>query len=74
MQLNIKKYLKEEYISHLHSKGSHKQYKKIIHRMRENMYKWYNQEGISLQNLQIAHVAQNKKNKQLNQKMGTGPK
>ena len=42
--------------------------------MRENTYKWYNQEGISLQNLQIAHVAQNKKNKQLNQKMGTGPK
>ena len=29
--------------------------------MRENMYKWYNQQGISLQNIQIAHVAQYKK-------------
>ena len=39
--------------------------------MRENMYKWSNQQGISRQYIQIAHVAQYKK-KKIN--MGRGPK
>ena len=42
--------------------------------MGENIYKQCNWEGISLQNLQTAHVAQYQKNQQCNQKLGRRPK
>ena len=38
--------------------------------MGENICKQCDQQGISLQNLQIAHVAQYQESKQPNQKMG----
>ena len=40
--------------------------------MKENICKWW--QGIILQNLQTAHVAQHHQNKQSNQKMGRKPK
>ena len=58
----------------MHSKGNHKQNKKTTHRMGENICKWCDWQGINLQNLQTAHVAQYQKNKQPNQKMGQRPK
>ena len=51
-------------------KGNHKQNEKTTHRMGENISKRCNRQGISLQNIQIAHIAQYQKNKQANQKMG----
>ena len=36
--------------------------------MGENIYKWWDWQGVSLQNLQTAHGAQYEKNKQPNQK------
>ena len=53
----------------MHSKGNHKQNEKTVLRMRENICKWSNRQGISLQNLQIAHATQYQL-KQKNQKMG----
>ena len=41
----------------MHGKGNHKQYEKITHRMGGNICKWYDHQGISLQNLQTAHAA-----------------
>ena len=58
----------------MHSKGNHKQNKKTTHRMGENICKWCDWQGINLQNLQTAHIAQYQKNKQPNQKMGQRPK
>ena len=58
----------------MHSKGNHKQNEKRTYRMGENVCKWCNQQGINLQNLKTAHVAQYQKNKQPNQKMGRGSK
>ena len=40
----------------LHGKGNHKQYEKT-HRIGENIWKSYDQQGISLQNLPTAHAA-----------------
>ena len=54
----------------LHSEGNHKQNKKTTHRMRENLCKWINWQGIYLQNLQTPSAAQYQKNKQCHQKMG----
>ena len=57
----------------MHSKGNYKQNQKTIHRMGENISKWSNQQGITLQNIQTAHAAQYQKQKtkkQPNQKMG----
>ena len=42
----------------LHSKGNHKQNGKTTLRMRENICKRNNQQGINLQNIQTAHAAQ----------------
>ena len=39
-------------------------------RMGENNSKWNNWQRVNLQNIQAAHAAQYKKNKQLNQKVG----
>ena len=37
---------------------------------KENIYKWSNQHGIYLQNIQTAHAVPYQKDKQPNQKMG----
>ena len=58
----------------LHGKGNHKQSEKTTYRMGENICKWCDWQGISLQNLQRAHVAQYQKNKWPNQKIGRRPK
>ena len=42
--------------------------------MEENICKWWNWQGITLQNLQTAHESQQKKGKQPNQEMGRRPK
>ena len=42
----------------LHYKVNHKQNKKTIFRMGENICKQSNQQGINLQNIQTAHAAQ----------------
>ena len=44
----------------MHNKGKYKQNEKTIHVMRENICKLCDWQGISLQNLQTAHWAQNK--------------
>ena len=41
----------------LYSKGKHKQNEKTTHRIRENVCKQSNQQGINLQNIQTAHTA-----------------
>ena len=63
----------------LHSNGNHKQDEKTTLRMGENICKWFNGQGINLQNLQTSSVAQyqkqkQKKHKQPNKKMGRRPK
>ena len=45
----------------LHSKGNHKQNKKTTHRIGENICKQCNWQGINLQSLQTAHMAQYQK-------------
>ena len=50
----------------MHSKGNHKQNEKTIYRMGENICKLCNQQGINLQNIQTAHIAQYKKQKTKN--------
>ena len=52
----------------MHRKGNHKQNKKT-NPQNGRKYLQTMQQGINLQNLQIAHVAQYQKNKQPNQKM-----
>ena len=37
----------------LHSKGNHHQNEKTTYRMGENTCKWYNQQGINFQNIQL---------------------
>ena len=48
----------------LHYKVNHKQNKKTIFRMGENICKQSNQQGINFQNIQRAHAAHYQKNKQ----------
>ena len=57
----------------LHSKRNHKQNKKTANRMGENICKWSDQQGISLQNIQIAHAAQYQENNTI-KKMGSKSK
>ena len=45
----------------MYSKGNHKQNEKTTHRMGENICKQCDRQGINLQNLQTAHVAQYEK-------------
>ena len=47
----------------MHSKGNHKQNEKTIHRTGENICKWWDRQGINLQNIQTAHAALYKKKK-----------
>ena len=55
----------------MHIKGNLEQNKKTTHRMGENTCKWFDQQGINLQNLLTAHAVQyQNKNKQPNQKWG----
>ena len=42
----------------LYNKGNHKQNEKITHRMGGNICKWSHQQGITLQNILTANVAQ----------------
>ena len=46
----------------LHNKGNNEQNEKTTHRMGENICKQSDQQGINLQNIQIAHAPQYKKN------------
>ena len=48
--------------------ANHKHNEKTTHRMVENICKWWDQQGINLQNLQTAQLAQYQKNKQPNRK------
>ena len=57
------------------SKGNHKQNKKMIHTMWENICNQSNQQGINLQNTWTVHAIQYKsKNKQPNQNIAKRPK
>ena len=40
----------------LHSQGNQKQNKKTTYRMGENIYKWWDWQGLNFQNIQIAHT------------------
>ena len=42
----------------LHSQGNQKQNKKTTYRMGENIYKWWDWQGLNFQNIQIAHTTQ----------------
>ena len=42
----------------LHSKGNHKQNEKATNKMGQNNCKWCDWQGISLQNLRMAHATQ----------------
>ena len=44
-------------------KGNHKQNKKTMYRLGENICKWYNSQGLDFQNQQIANKAYYKKKK-----------
>ena len=46
----------------MHSKGNHKQNEKTTYKMGENICKQCDQQGINLQNIQIAHTAQYQNN------------
>ena len=52
----------------MHVIGNHKQNKKTIYKLGENICKQCNWQGINLQNIQTVHTAQYQKNKQPNQK------
>ena len=58
----------------MHCKGDHKQYEKTAHRMGENICKWFDWQGIILQNLQVVYAPQYHQNTQPNQKKGRRPK
>ena len=50
-----------------HSKGSHKQNKKTVYRLKEYICKWCNQQGLNFQNMQTIHtIQQQNKTKQNN--------
>ena len=48
----------------LYSKVNHKPNEKTTYRMGENIYKWYNWQGLYFQNIHTAHTTQQQKNKQ----------
>ena len=45
----------------LHSKGNHKQNERTMYRMGENACKWWDRQGFSFQNRQIAYTTQQQK-------------
>ena len=45
----------------MHHKGNHQQNKNIADEMGENIFKLCDQQGLNIQNIQIAHTAQYKK-------------
>ena len=53
-----------------HSKGNHKQNKKTAYGLGENIFKWYNQQGLNLQNIQTAHIQGNNKKQTTQSKNG----
>ena len=48
----------------LHSKGNRKKNEKTAHRMRKNLCKQSNWQGINLQNIQTSHTALYQENRQ----------
>ena len=48
--------------------------RKTTYKMQENICQQCNKQGLNFQNIQTAHITQQQKNKQLDQKMGRGPK
>ena len=69
VEMNMQDYIK---LNLLHSKGNHQQNENTIYWMGENICKWRDWKGISLQNIQTANPAQNQKNKPPNPKMSKG--
>ena len=47
----------------LYSKGNPKQNEKTIYRIGENIYQWYNWQGLNFQNIQTVHTAQQQQQK-----------
>ena len=58
----------------MYNKGNHKQNEKVTHRMGENICKWSNQQGITLQNIKTAKAAHYIYIKENNKKMDRRPK
>ena len=52
----------------LHSKRNHKQNEKTIYIIRENICKWWYQQGFNFQNIQIGQTTQQKKKKKKKKK------
>ena len=44
----------------LHSKGNHKRNGKTTYKMGGNICKWFDQQGVNFQNIQMASTNQNK--------------
>ena len=42
----------------MHSKGNHKENEKTTYGLGENICKWYNQQGVNIQNTQTTHTTQ----------------
>ena len=47
----------------MHSKGNHRQNKKTAYGVGESICKWYDQQGVNIQNIQTAHTTQYQKKK-----------
>ena len=58
----------------LHSKGNHKQNKKITYRTEECIWHWSDGKGLNFQNIQTAHITQQQKNERPNSKVHRRPK
>ena len=58
----------------LHSKGNHKQNKKISYRIEECICHQSDGQGLNFQNIQTAHTTQQQKSKRPNSKVGRRPK
>ena len=52
----------------LHSKGNHQQNEKTTYRMRENICKLWDWQGVNINNIQRAHITQYQKTKQNSKK------
>ena len=55
----------------LHSKGNYKQKEKTTYETGENICEWCNQQGLTLKDIQTAHVAQQQQTTQLKNKQKT---
>ena len=48
----------------MHSRGNHQQNAKTTYRMGENICKWWDQQEVNIQNIQVVHITQYQKQKQ----------